>query len=155
MPFFFQSNWSFWSTVPLFMLECFKENVKSPGHQIIEKPFKPTYSKIQNASDCQEKYCQQIPSCQYFAYNADTKTCNLKTKHAIAEPTQKSTVFGPKYCPEPYSGKREINVFHTTIITSKESNWIFHHLVKRFLPRFVGWQVSSKYNNNWWRLGWQ
>ena len=120
------------------MLECFKENVESPGHQIIEKPFKPTYSNIQNASDCQKKYCQQIPSCRYFAYNANRKTCNLKTKHAIAEPTPERIVFGPKYCPEPYSGKREINVYHTTIITLSESNRIFYRLVKQFWPRFVG-----------------
>ena len=114
------------------MLECFKENVKSSGHQIIEKPFKPTYPNIQNASDCQVKYCQKIPSCRYFAYNANMKTCNLKTEHAIAEPTQKNIVFGPKYCPKPYSGKREINIYYTTIMNlmSNESNRIFHRLVK-------------------------
>ena len=113
-----------------FLLECFKENVKSSGHQIIEKPFKPTYSNIQNASDCQEKYCQKIPSCRYFAYNTNMKTCNLKTEHAIAVPKQNGIVFGPKYCPQPYSGKKEINIYHTTIITLSESNRIFHRLVK-------------------------
>ena len=70
----------------------------SPGNKIDEPPYANHISNVKNVKECQEKHCQGTDTCSYFTYNAEKKTCNLKTASATPERTHKNVVFGPRYC---------------------------------------------------------
>ena len=84
--------------INILISDCFVLVGGSPGNQINETPYANHISGVKDAKDCQEKHCQGTESCLYFTYNAEKKTCNLKTANAKPKLTEKDIVFGPRFC---------------------------------------------------------
>ena len=71
--------------------------MKSRGNKI--KGDNPSWPRVENATTCQVKYCQEYEQCKYFVYNQKTGSCNLKKLDALffKSPAQ-GYIFGPRYC---------------------------------------------------------
>ena len=71
--------------------------MKSRGNKI--KGDNPSWPRVENATTCQVKYCQEYEQCKYFVYNQKTGSCNLKKPDALffKSPAQ-GYIFGPRYC---------------------------------------------------------
>ena len=65
-----------------------------------------SHEDVEDASECQQRYCQQNEKCTAFVYNTKTKECNLKKAPVrlnglgrLKLQNEDGKIFGPKYCP--------------------------------------------------------
>ena len=88
--------------------------MKSRGNKI--KGDNPSWPRVENASTCQVKYCQEYEQCKYFVYNQKTGSCNLKKPDALffKSPAQ-GYIFGPRYC----TGNNGLPMICTKFTTTK------------------------------------
>ena len=86
--------------------------MKSRGNKI--KGDNPSWPRVENATTCQVKYCQEYEQCKYFVYNQKTGSCNLKKPDALffKSPAQ-GYIFGPRYC----TGNNSLTVICTKSTT--------------------------------------
>ena len=88
--------------------------MKSRGNKI--KGDNPSWPRVENATTCQVKYCQEYEQCKYFVYNQKTGSCNLKKLDALffKSPAQ-GYIFGPRYC----TGNNRLTMIFTKFTTVK------------------------------------
>ena len=92
--------------------------MKSRGNKI--RGDNPSWPRVENATTCQVKYCQEYEQCKYFVYNQKTGSCNLKKLDALFfKSPAEGYIFGPRYCTGNNSLPIICNKFTTAQISKK------------------------------------
>ena len=92
--------------------------MKSRGNKI--KGDNPSWPRVENATTCQVKYCQEYEQCKYFVYNQKTGSCNLKKLDALySKSPAQGYIFGPRYC----TGNNSLPMICTKFTTTKSKDY--------------------------------
>ena len=84
----------------IFFTDCFETNKKLKDFWLL------SHKDVKDASECQQRYCQQNKKCTAFVYNTITKECTLKKAPVrlnglgrLKLQNEDGKIFGPQYCP--------------------------------------------------------
>ena len=100
-------NLHFALNITFYVIECYSYGTKTNVSANIIKNEQTYWGHIADEYLCQD-YCKSRNGCEYFVFNKNTQSCNLKNIDAKGQTMNaEGFIFGPKYCPSKYSFQKQ------------------------------------------------